>query len=137
MKRAETGSKTVGETLDDVSKSLPSLKYAIKLYKKLAQIPALRRNPEDIAAEIREVSGSLLKNGKLSEKAMSQLLLKCTELCYREDCDAEILLHRGADSLKNRFQEAEKKLEQKKCPSEGLTNHQQSVYLHLVKGEIE
>ena len=53
-KRKETGSRTVGETLDDVSSFLPALKYSIKMYKKLAQLPACARDPRvRIAEEIR------------------------------------------------------------------------------------
>lgn len=108
LKRRETGSRTVGESLDDVSPALPSLKYAIKVFKKLAQIPALRRPPEAVAAEIRALAASLLRDGALSEKAMTAMLLRCTELCRVSDADAEILLHRGVDDLKLRVKAAEK-----------------------------
>ena len=110
LKRQETGSKTPGESLDDVSRSLPSLKYAIKIYKKLAQLPALRRDPEEITAEIRSLAGQLLTEGVFSPEVMSRLLRKCTELCYREDQDAEILLHQGVEDLKRRYREAERRI---------------------------
>ena len=108
LKRQETGSKTVGESLSDVSPALPSLKYAIKLYKKLAQLPALRRDPEAVAADIRALSGEILRDGAFSEESMAALLLRCTELCRLQDRDAEILLHHGADGLKAAVQRAEK-----------------------------
>ena len=130
MKRAETGSRTVGETLNDVSPALPSLKYSIKIFKKLAQIPALRRNPEEIAGEIRNLSAHLLNQGSLSEDTMSSLLMKCTELCYRTDRDAEILLHRGVDRLKQAFQRAEASALQNEKSPETLTNQQLCVYLN-------
>ena len=42
---------------------------------------------------------------------MSLLLMKCTELCYRTDQDAEILLHQGVEHMKRRVQKLEKELE--------------------------
>ena len=111
QKRAETGSRTVGESLNDVSAFLPALKYSIKVYKKLAQLPALRRNPVRIAEEIRSLSASLLSGDQLSPQVMSLLLMKCTELCYRTDQDAEILLHQGVEHMKRRVQKLEKELE--------------------------
>ncbi|MBQ6507739.1 MAG: MazG family protein [Clostridia bacterium] len=137
IKRRETGSKTVGESLEDVSTALPSLKYAIKICKKLAQLPALRRSPEEIAAEIRRLSETLLEDHKLSARKLASLLLKCTELCYRKDMDAEILLHHEVDQLKRQFQAAEKAvLADRKLP-ESLTNQQLRVYLEAAAGGNE
>lgn len=134
-KRKETGSRTVGETLDDVSSFLPGLKYSIKMYKKLAQIPALRRDPRIIAAEIRDLSGALTEGGSLSEENMSALLAKCTELCYRTNQDAEILLHQRVEKMKHTYQKAEKTiLEEKKSP-ENLTLQELCVYLDSAEKE--
>ena len=137
IKRRETGSQTVGESLEDVSPALPSLKYAIKVCKKLAQLPALRRDPEMIAAEIQKCSEALLESGVLSERNMAALLLKCTELCYRADRDAEILLHHEVDRVKYRFQAAEKAVFADEKSPESLTNQQLCVYLEAVGGESE
>ncbi len=134
-KRKETGSRTVGETLDDVSSFLPALKYSIKMYKKLAQVPALRRDPRVIAEEIRELSGKVLENGRLSEAAMSALLRKCTELCYRTDQDAEILLHQGVEQMKNIYQKAEKTIFEDKKSPESLTLQELCVYLNSAEKE--
>ena len=132
-KREETGSRTVGETLNDVSSSLPALKYSIKMYKKLAQLPALRRDPETVCGEIRAAADSLMKDGRFSPEAMAVLLRKCTELCYREDQDAEILLHGSTVRMKNMYQAAEKKMLQDKKSPESLTFQQLCVYLDSVE----
>ena len=137
IKRAETGSRTLGESLDEVSPALPSLKYSIKTYRKLAQLPELRRDPDTIAAEIAELASSLTENGKLSEENMASLLMKCTELCFRTDRDAEILLHRAVDRMKKRVQAAEKMLIKEGKSPESLTNKELCVYLQSVGRETE
>ena len=130
IKRRETGSRTVGDTLNDVSPSLPSLKYAIKLHKKLAQLPALRRDPALVAEDIRSCADRLLNpDGSLSEEKMASLLLACTELCRLSDRDAEILLHRAADRLKKRYQAAENKIFHDQKVPESLTKQELCVYL--------
>ena len=135
IKRSETGSKTVGDTLDDVSPSLPSLKYAIKVYKKLAQVSALRRNPSEISEEIKVHASALMGNNCFSEEHMTALLLKCTELCYQMNQDAEILLHHGTDLLKQKWQKAEKKMIQEELNPENLTYQQLRLYLEQAEKE--
>ena len=128
LKRRETGSRTLGESLNDVSPALPSLKYAIKVQKKLSQLPALRRTPEELAAGIRSLASGLLPDGTLSDEAMSDLLLLCTELCRVSDRDAEILLHQGVDHLKARFQSLESELLSQGKTLEGLTAEELAHY---------
>ena len=135
LKRGETGSKTVGETLDTVSQALPSLKYSIKMYKKLAQLPAFRRPPEEISKEIRLHAEKLEKEFRPEEMAL--LLMKCTELCYREDQDAEIILHRGVETLKKQYQKAENAIFADEKRPENLTFQELRVYLKQVEDEIE
>ncbi|MBR2823523.1 MAG: MazG family protein [Clostridia bacterium] len=129
LKRQETGSRTVGESLNDVSPALPSLKYAIKIYKKLAQLPALRRAPEEIAGEISALAGRVLQEGTFSGAAMTELLLRCTELCRVSDQDAEILLHGGVDDLKRRAQAAEKAILREGKKPEDLSSAELLRYL--------
>ena len=101
------------------------------------RLPALRRSPEEIAAEIRRLSETLLEDHKLSARKLASLLLKSTELCYRKDMDAEILLHHEVDQLKRQFQAAEKAvLADRKLP-ESLTNQQLRVYLEAAAGGNE
>ena len=124
-------------TETDVSQALPALKYSIKMYKKLAQLPAFRRDPEIIAQEIQENSRSLLSDGNLDVQSMSRVLMKCTELCYRTDEDAEIILHQGVTRLKKRYQSAEKTVFRDEKRPESLTFQQLCVYLSSVEEEIE
>ena len=136
IKRSETGSRTVGETLDDVSSSLPSLKYAIKTYKKLAQLSAFRRNPSVISAEIQAHASSLMNDSKLSEENMTALLMKCTELCYQMNLDAEILLHHGTDHLKHAWQIAEKNIINDGLNPDDLKSQQLRIYLEKAEKEL-
>ncbi len=108
IKRQETGSKTVGESLNDVSPTLPALKYASKMHRKLDQWPGCRRSLTEIAAEIRELSGGLIRGDKLQEDALADLLLSIADLCHLGEADGEILLHGAAEALKRKWQEAEK-----------------------------
>ena len=135
MKSQQNGRQTVGEALDDVSAALPSLKYAIKVYKKLAQIPSLRREPQQIAEEIRELSSSLLENGRMNPEAMSRLLMKCTELCRVSEEDAEILLHTGMDRFKKQYQNAEKLMLHDRQKPEELTWLQICEFLNRADSE--
>ena len=124
QKRAETGSKTLGDSLEDVSTALPALKYAIKVNKKLCQLPALRRSPEIISREIAQHASSLLSEGRLCPEHMMSLLMLCTELCYRADQDAEILLHQEVDRIKHAWQKAERQLLDQDLALEDLTYSQ-------------
>ena len=121
IKRRETGSRTVGESLEDVSVGLPALKYAIKLQKKAMQLPGFRREPKRIAVDIQDCAAQLiLPDGKLNEKALGLLLLRSTELSHRCQADAEILLHETADLYKQSFQQYERQLLAEGKPPEDM-----------------
>ncbi len=107
IKRTETGRKTVEESLNDVSTALPSLKYAAKLLKKINQIPGASHTSEDIAAEIQYLADKLYDEKSFSESGMGLLLMKCAELCLSENQDAELLLHRQAESMKAKWQRSD------------------------------
>ncbi len=129
LKRTETGSKTVGESLNDVSSALPALKYASKLFKKLSQIPPLLRRPEEIANDLQCCCGELLqKDGSISEEAACRILLLCTEICRRFGLDAEQLLHRASNRLKYRYQRFESAVLQDGKAPESLTVQEFNVY---------
>ena len=130
MKSQQNGRQTVGEALDDVSAALPSLKYAIKIYKKLAQIPSLRREPQQVTEDIRKLSSALLENGRMNPETMSRMLMKCTELCRLSEEDAEILLHTGMDRFKKQYQDAEKLMLLDRQNPEELTYRQICEYLN-------
>ena len=138
LKQAETGHRGVIDSLEDVSSSLPSLKYSGKLFKKLSVLPAFQRTPARIAEEMRRM---LSQEGPISgrnpEESAGLLLLLASELCFRLGLDAELLLHQAADRLKERMKEEE--ICGKKCGKsiESLTFSELGVYLKHVEGEIE
>ena len=131
IKRQETGSKSVSESLNDVSPGLPSLKYAIKVNKKAQQLPAWRRDPADIASQIQALSGRLLNpDGSLDEDSMGKLLFLCTHLCHRSERDAEIILHRSVDLFKNAFSRMENDVISRGKAPESLTFDEICLYLN-------
>ena len=133
LKRAETGSKTVGESLDDIPDALPSLKYAAKICKKLAQIPGLFKSSAEIAGEIRRLcQDHIPENGSVSERSMSQLLMLCAGICYQEGLDAEILLHRAAENIIKKYQAFEETAIQEGKSPENLTIQEFRVYWQQV-----
>ena len=106
IKRAESASRTVAESLEDVSPGLPSLKYAIKVVKKAYQLPEERREPGQVMAEVLELAAGLLDDqGALKEEVLGQLLFRLCELCYCCNADGEILLHETVDRYKQEFRE--------------------------------
>ncbi len=109
IKRKESGRATVGESLEDVSSALPSLRYAEKLLSKISDLPALTLNAEQLVKAVRDESGALLReDGRLNQAGMEKLLLACAGLCKSLQTDGEILLHEGALRLKEAFRSAEK-----------------------------
>ena len=131
IKRRETGSQTVSESLNDVSQGLPALKYAIKVNKKAQQIPAWRRSPADIAAQIQSLSGTLLKaDGSLDEISMGKLLFLCTHLCHRSEQDAEIILHQAVNRFKDAFSRMEKDIISRGKAPDSLTFDEICLYLN-------
>lgn len=140
IKRAETGSRTVSESLDDVSPALPSLKYAIKVNKKAMQQPAWRANPAVLAEAVREQVAALAEEasaGAVAPESMGRLLFLCTYLCHVCGLDAEIILHKTVDRFKKSFKALENKgFFEEKAP-ESLTFLELCVYLKHVEGEIE
>ncbi len=134
LKREESGSQTVGESLNEISRSLPALKYSSKVFKKLNQIPAFLRDPQTIVSEIRCLSAQLMHHEELSAENMSRLLMACAELCFRQHQDAELLLHQRAEQFKEQYQSAEKNILKDHHKPENLTSQQLYVYLNSVEG---
>ena len=134
IKRRETGSRTVGESLADVSPALPALKYAIKMNKKVQQLPVWRRNPAEILRDIQEEAGRLLTDdGRMNEEAMGRILFLCSHLCHRCEADSEIVLHEFVDRFKNRFTRMEEALKKQGKTAESLTFPELCVYLSRVE----
>ncbi|MBR0391692.1 MAG: nucleoside triphosphate pyrophosphohydrolase [Oscillospiraceae bacterium] len=131
IKRHETGSKTVGESLEDVSPGLPSLKYAIKVWKKAMSLEGFRRDPRLIQQDIQKISGRLLNSdGSLDPRSLGFLLFYCTELSHRSGHDAEILLHETVDRFKASFHRIEKETADQGKNNESLTIRDECVYFN-------
>ena len=138
IKREETGSRTVSESLNDVSPALPSLKYAIKVNKKAMQFPAWRSNTAELAGVIRNLSSRLADDhGALSERIMGKLLFLCTYLCHLNGQDSEIILHKTVNRFKKCFETLENNGFFKEKSPESLTFSELCVYLNHVEEEIE
>ena len=138
LKRSETGSKSVLESLDDISTALPSLKYAAKLIRKISLFPALRRDTAEIIAEIRQFSndpGNFASEP--DEGRIGRFLFLCAELCDSLNLDGELILHRSVTDLKRRLQAAGKQAANDGKSIESLTFAELGVYLSHVEGEIE
>ncbi len=137
IKEEETGHQTVVRSLDDVAEMLPSLKYTSKTLKKLlkAEYPG---DSSRILSDIREYAGVLATDrGKTGEEALGVLLLLCAVLCFLEDVDSELALHRAADRLRSLVVSSEKSMKKQGKSLEHLTFDELRVYLKHVKGEIE
>ena len=104
IKRAETGRTSVAESLNDVSSSLPGLRYAQKMIKKSQP---LRKEEDSVSSLLSCMSGILAEaeeNGQeMTEDAMENLLFLCARICHLCGFDGEILLHQAADRFKKRF----------------------------------
>ena len=134
IKREETGSRTVGESLEDASSGLPSLKYAMKVHKKIRQLPGLRRTAAALAEDLRRLSGSVLADrDTLNGEIMGRLLLACAELCQVCGADGELLLHQAAEEYKKRFRAAENFILSDGKSPESLTIRELSVYFKRVE----
>lgn len=138
IKRAETGSRTVSDSLDDVSPALPSLKYAIKVNKKAMQLPAWHSTPAELAGAIRDLASRLVgPDGTPDERMMGKLLFLCTYFCHLGGFDAEIILHKTVDRFKKCFTALENRGFFTEKSPESLTFSDLRVYLNHVEEEIE
>ena len=123
IKQSETGCRSFGESLNQISTSLPSLKYADKLIRKLSRIPSLHRTDEQISASLTDLAERLAKENDKSEqeRLLAELLICCTELANRLGADCEVLLHQTAKKMIQSVLRCEKDGKDiSKCP-EGLT----------------
>ncbi|MCR5296662.1 MAG: nucleoside triphosphate pyrophosphohydrolase [Clostridiales bacterium] len=138
LKSKENGSRSVSDSLDDVAPSLPALKYAVKVHKKAAQLPAWKRDAGEIAESMgdlaRKLGGSAAPT---NEDAVGDLLFLCAHYCFLRGVDPEIALHRTVDRFRERFRLAEKAAVQDGKSPECLTFSELCVYLKHVEGEIE
>lgn len=127
LKRAETGACSVGESMNDVSLSLPSLKYAAKICKKTASIPGWNKDPDVLFNRIRNYVSDL--SDQPDEASVSRLLFMLTDLLRLMGSDAEISLHLEADRFKKCFQKMEALIAEDQKSPDLLTNNELDVYL--------
>ena len=133
-KRAESGNDTVGQSLDTVSGSFPSLKYASKMIKKASQTPSFKRDTGTICEDIASQAASLnASQAPLDPENVSRLLFVCAELCQQSGLDAELLLRREADLYKKRYKAIEKTVIEDGKSLESLTFEELCVYWNKVK----
>lgn len=138
LKRSETGSRSILESLNDVSIALPSLKYASKILNKLSLISSCRHEASEIIAEIEHLIDNLKNNIILADEFnLGRLLYLCTELCSSMNLDGEFLLHNTVTKHRNCLQSAEKRIISDGKSIESLTFKELSVYLSHVEGETE
>ena len=108
LKRSETGSKSVQESLDDVSPAVPALKYAAKIFKKASLLSSSGRSSAEILFDIRQLNKSLDNPSSFTDETfMGSALLLYAELCFSLNLDGEILLHNAVTSYKKRIQLSE------------------------------
>ena len=138
IKRQETGCSTIISSLDDVSSSLPSLKYASKVLKKLNQTESFRRKTDTVATEIREILCHYCQaSDSPDERECGRFLFLCAEYCSLLGFDSEIALRRFVDHFRKRLKSAEKLIIKDGKSLEHLTFEELGVYLKHVEGEIE
>ncbi len=137
IKRTETGSRTVGESLNDVSPTLPGLKYAFKVRKKLDQWPGCKRSAEELVRDIQSRAAELLSGDSLQEEAVGSLLLEITDLCRLYSLDGEILLHGTVKRLIQRWQGAEKAILQDGKSPESLSGQELLSYFRRASEQTD
>lgn len=138
LKQQETGHISVVESLDDVSVSLPSLKYASKMLKKLSQTDMGTRTFSMIVSDIQKTVDKIIHSEQdKSKRLLGILLLLCTELCSNLKTDSEMALHETVDGLKERIKMADSDRNNNGKSFKHLTFDELGVYLQYVEGEIE
>ena len=138
IKREETGSKTIGESMEQVPVSLPALKYAAALIRKARQVPAFEFRLKNSRDELRRIAERFEDpDAHISKEVISDLLFACVEICSVAGEDPEILLHHASERYKKHFRQIENDLKNCGKSLECLTFEELCVYLKHVEGEIE
>ena len=138
IKQSETGHQSLLSSLEDVSSTLPSLKYAVKTIKKLRQSEAFKRDDRQILNDMAEAAETADVNDTQSlEKTISRMLICCCELGLNHNIDPELILHQAIDSRKQKLKKLEKMIKNDGKAIEHLTFEELGVYLNYVEGEIE
>ena len=137
IKMAETGSRTVSESMNDVPSGLPALKYAIKICKKLKAIRSFHPTEKEFIEIIKETAYGALKGNRLNTETVGNLLFICAYMCCLYDDDAELILHKTADRFKTAFSSKEKELKVQGKSIDSLTFKDLYVYLEKESNELQ
>ncbi len=139
IKRSETGHHVLSQNLDDVSVSLPALKYTAKILKKACHNSAASESSFEIISAIRELLDRFSSDSVPEDLSglCGNLLVLCCFLCFHSNIDSEVILHQAADRLKCRLRNAESLVMKDGKSFERLTFSELCVYLKHVEGEIE
>ena len=101
IKRMENGNESVEQSLMNVCRALPSLKFAQKVAKKSAPLRPLPP-AEEALARILEDAAALQSRRDPDPPLVGDLLMACALYCQLNHLDAEILLREAA----NRFRDS-------------------------------
>ena len=103
IKELETGSHSPVEALRDISASLPSLRYAEKVIRKLKRIPGIPDPSfDEIVSMIRDSAS------EATPESLATLLFFCTYLAQSMEVDSEVLLHQYMQNIIQSCQALEK-----------------------------
>ena len=116
LKRSETGSRSVLDSLDDVSPALPSLKYAAKVLKKCSSLPSFDCKPSEVISALLSCLGHPPED---QESFMEKVLFLSAKLCYSLNLDGELLLRRAVTKYKNQLQSSGQRTVGNEKPFEG------------------
>jgi len=131
LKQQELSNNTVESSLNEIPESLPALKYATKLIKKLAVECQLNTNREYAL----KILNDLFDDPRELNNKAGILLMICVLLCYQNGVDAEIALHEFSSLIRNKYKEIKKlHFKHEKSP-ESLTIQELCVYLLSVEEE--
>ncbi|MBE6904088.1 MAG: nucleoside triphosphate pyrophosphohydrolase [Ruminococcaceae bacterium] len=112
IKKVEKSQKSVTDTLNSVSKALPSLIRSQKVQKRAAKVGFDWENTDGalnkLHEEIQELENAIKKNNKEEiNEELGDLLFSCVNVARFVDCDAENSLYNACDKFISRFEKLE------------------------------
>ena len=138
IKRSETGHLSFAESIQDISSSLPSLKYADKFLKKISLMNGYQARKHSIISSMKSLLDQIeQKDDSIDQNLLAQMLLMSVQLARAEKYDAELLLHKTVDQKIREIKTVNEQLLQEGKSLEDLTFMELCVYLKHVEDEIE
>jgi len=107
IKRIENGCSSVSDSLNNISLSLPSLRFTQKLFKKISLLNLQGSTSSEILNRISELI--VILNTKKScpdSSVIGELLLNCAFFCQTQELDGETLLHNTAQKYRDHMIES-------------------------------